>query len=172
MKRSIFGKCEVREPLLMNARETAWKSLLLPGAQFSDRFAIRTLGAALDAETAAQRALGRSPGWIRRLMAWRNVLVRPFGLKTGIGGTQTVPARIGTFPVVSRGPDHVLLGLNDKHLDFRILVDVTELGGGEQEVSALTLVETHNLLGRLYLAAVMPFHKLIVPTMLAQVSRG
>lgn len=156
----------------MNAREAAWKSLLLPGAQFADQFAIRIAGAALDAETAARRALGRSPGWIRWLMAWRNRLVKPFGLKTGPGKDDPLPARIGTFPVVSRGADHVLLGLNDKHLDFRILVEVTDLGGGEQEVSALTLVETHNVLGRLYLAVVMPFHKLIVPAMLAQVSRG
>lgn len=156
----------------MNAKESALKSLLLPGAQFADRFTIRTVGAALDAETAAQRALGRSPGWIRWLMAWRNRLVRPFGLKTGAGGAQATPSKIGTFPVVSRGPDHVLLGLNDRHLDFRILVEVTDLGRGEQEVSALTLVETHNLLGKLYLAVVMPFHKLIVPAMLAQVSRA
>ncbi|MGL4560515.1 MAG: DUF2867 domain-containing protein, partial [Afipia sp.] len=32
-----------------------------------------------------------------------------------------------------------------------------------------TLVMTHNLLGRAYLATIMPFHRIIVPAMLRQV---
>ncbi len=43
-----------------------------------------------------------------------------------------------------------------------------ELGEARQRISATTLVETHNLLGRLYLAIVKPFHRMIVPAMLAQ----
>ncbi|WP_352728747.1 DUF2867 domain-containing protein [Mesorhizobium sp. M0276] len=38
-----------------------------------------------------------------------------------------------------------------------------------QEVAATTIVKTHNWLGRAYLAIVMPFHRIIVPAMLAQV---
>ena len=44
-----------------------------------------------------------------------------------------------------------------------------ELGTGRQAVSTSTLVKTHNLLGRVYLAIVKPFHRIIVPAMLAQV---
>ena len=33
-------------------------------------------------------------------------------------------------------------------------------------VRATTYVKTHNRLGRIYLAAVMPFHRLIVPAMM------
>lgn len=62
-----------------------------------------------------------------------------------------------------------MLGLDDRHLDFRIVVEVTELGAGRQEVAASTIVKTHNLLGRTYLAVVKPFHRIIVPAMLAQV---
>lgn len=61
-----------------------------------------------------------------------------------------------------------MLGLDDRHLDFRIVVEVTELGAGRQ-VAASTIVKTHNLLGRTYLAVVKPFHRIIVPAMLAQV---
>jgi hypothetical protein len=39
--------------------------------------------AALDAATAAHRMFGKMPWWIRALMAARNGLVAPFGLKTG-----------------------------------------------------------------------------------------
>ena len=39
---------------------------------------------------------------------------------------------------------------------------------GRQEVTASTAVRTHNLLGRIYLAIVKPFHRIVVPAMLAQ----
>ncbi|WP_348626172.1 MULTISPECIES: DUF2867 domain-containing protein [unclassified Mesorhizobium] len=62
-----------------------------------------------------------------------------------------------------------MLGLDDRHLDFRLLVEVRDLGMTCQEVAATTIVKTHNWLGRAYLAIVMPFHRIIVPAMLAQV---
>jgi hypothetical protein len=52
------------------------------------------------------------------------------------------------------------------------LVEVEELGAGRQEVAVSTAVKTHNLLGRVYLALVKPFHRIIVPAMLAQVLTG
>ena len=60
-------------------------------------------------------------------------------------------------------------GFNDRHLDFRLIVDVTPSGEARQ-VTATTLVRTHNRLGRLYLAIIMPFHRLIVPAMLRRVA--
>jgi hypothetical protein len=43
--------------------------------------------------------------------------------------------------------------------------------GSERRVTATTLVLTHNLLGRTYLAIILPFHRLIVPSMLRKVAR-
>jgi hypothetical protein len=37
-------------------------------------------------------------------------------------------------------------------------------------VTATTIVRTHNLLGRAYLATILPFHRLIVQQMLSQVA--
>jgi Protein of unknown function (DUF2867) len=62
-----------------------------------------------------------------------------------------------------------VLGFDDKHLDFRIIVDVEALDEITRRVTATALVQRNNLVGRVYLATVMPFHKLIVPTMLARV---
>ena len=42
--------------------------------------------------------------------------------------------------------------------------------GERQQVTATTLVKTHNWLGRTYLAIIMPFHRLIVPALLRQVA--
>ena len=65
--------------------------------------------------------------------------------------------------------DEVVMGFDDKHLDFRVVVDVAT-SGGSRNVTATTLVKTHNLLGRTYLAVIMPFHRPVVRAMLRQVA--
>jgi hypothetical protein len=72
--------------------------------------------------------------------------------------------------VLSESSNRLVAGFNDKHLDFRVVVDVASSGHG-QRVTATTLVLTHNLLGRVYLAIILPFHRLIVRTMLRQVAQ-
>jgi hypothetical protein len=141
---------------------------LLAGAQFSDAFGISIDGAALDARHAAEKMLGRSPRWIEALTALRDCLVKPFGLKTS-SATEAFADRIGFFPVLSETPSRLVAGLNDSHLDFRVVVDVAASGHGQQ-VTATTLVLTHNLLGRIYLTIILPFHRLIVRSMLRQVA--
>jgi len=142
---------------------------LLPGAQFVDAFSIAVDDDALDARQAAQRMLGGSPRWIRALIALRNSLVAPFGLKTPVPRKPAGLDSIGAFPVISEAPDRLVTGFNDKHLDFRVVVDVATQAG-ERRVTATTLVLTHNLPGRIYLAIILPFHRLIVPSMLRQVA--
>jgi hypothetical protein len=143
--------------------------VLLPGAQFADAFRITVDDSALDARRAAERMLGRSPRWVERLLGLRNRLVAPFGLKTGASKQAGASGIIGIFPVVSQTPDRLVAGFNDSHLDFRVVVDVAASGGG-QEVTATTLVLTHNLLGRVYLATILPFHRLVVRALLRQVA--
>jgi Protein of unknown function (DUF2867) len=141
---------------------------LLAGAQFSDAFGLDIDGRTLDARAAAERMIGRSPRWIDMLLTLRNILVAPFGLKTS--GASAVPRdMIGIFPVISQTPDRVVAGFNDSHLDFRVVVEVATHGAGQQ-VTATTLVKTHNRLGRTYLAIILPFHRLVVRTMLRQVA--
>lgn len=143
---------------------------ILPAAQFFDRYSIEVDGQNLDARTAAARVMLRRPAWIGWLMALRNLMVRPFGLKAGPTDIPAGQEQIGFFPLIDETPSAVVLGLDDRHLDFRLLVEVDELGGGRQSVSASTFVATHNLLGRAYLAIVMPFHRVIVPAMLSRVT--
>ena len=141
----------------------------LAGAQFADAFRIEVDGLPLDAQMAAQRMMGRSPRWVESLLSLRNALVAPFGLKTSGAGEAAAGGAIGIFPVLSETPERLVAGFDDHHLDFRVVVDVAAFGQGQQ-VTATTLVRTHNLLGRTYLAIILPFHKLIVRTMLRQVA--
>ena len=102
-------------------------------------------------------------------MRLRNRMVSLVGLKSAAPR----PGRfglVGAFPVLSKTDDEVVLGFDDKHLDFRIIVDVRAGSAVNQIVGVTTLVRRHNVLGRVYLAAIMPFHKVIVPTLLAGVA--
>jgi hypothetical protein len=142
---------------------------LLPGAQFADAYRIEVNDRALNARQAAERMIARQPRWADALVTLRNLVVAPFGLKTS-GASPAAPREmIGIFPIVSQAPDRLVAGFNDKHLDFRLVVDVATLGV-TQQVTATTLVLTHNRLGRTYLAIIMPFHRLIVRALLRQVA--
>jgi Protein of unknown function (DUF2867) len=143
--------------------------VLLAGAQYVDAFRITVDGTALDARHAAEKMLTRGPRWIETLMRLRNRLVAPFGLKTPLPTRAAVADSIGIFPIVSETPRRLVAGFNDKHLDFRVVVDVAPSNYG-QCVTATTLVLTHNLFGRSYLAIILPFHRLIARTMLRQVA--
>src|ERR1700686_3109648 len=73
---------------------------LLVGAQFSDAFCVAIDDAALDARRAAEKMLGYRPRWIKALMALRNYLVTPFGLKTPAPQRKSAANTVGIFPVL------------------------------------------------------------------------
>jgi hypothetical protein len=142
---------------------------LLAGAQFADAYRVTIRGAELDARHAAVKMLEQQPRWIRALMTLRDLFVRPFGLKTTETARRGAADRIGIFPVLSETPQRIVAGLNDRHLDFRVVVAVIGSDTG-QSITATTVVLTHNWLGRAYLAIILPFHRLIVRSMLRQVA--
>ena len=89
------------------------------------------------------------PGWAAALLRLRNTLVRPFGLKTG---DEANPI----FPTCHESEDELILGTDDRHLNFRI-----GLLRQDGQLFMATWVHPHNLWGRAYLRLVMPFHILI-----------
>src|ERR1700744_1608607 len=92
------------------------RAALLAGAQFVDAYTIAVDGRGLGARQAAERMINRQPRWARALLALRNILVRPFGLKTS--GAEVAPRgeTIGIFPVVSETRERLVAGFNDSHL--------------------------------------------------------
>jgi hypothetical protein len=141
---------------------------VLAGAQFADAFRVTVPDAGLDARSAAERMFSNSPRWVEALLDLRNKIVAPFGLKTSAEREAKTSGMVGMFPVLSETPERLVAGFNDHHLDFRVVVDVVPAGGG-REVTATTLVLTHNWFGRAYLTAIMPFHRMIAKTLLKQV---
>jgi hypothetical protein len=128
---------------------------ILPGHQFADAYKVQAPHG-VDAIAATRMAFAHGPVWIRALMGMRNRLGRVVGLK---------PASASGFPVILKSPTEVVMGFNDKHLDFRIVVAVA---GGFATVT--TIVRWHNAWGRAYLTAIMPFHRAIAARMIEGVA--
>ena len=127
---------------------------------FIDGYAVAS---PLSARDAAKLGF-RMPVWAMALLKLRNLLVRSFGLRT------ERPDRaegIGMFPVEYSDAGEVILGFDDRHLDFRIGI----LGDGTT-IRMGTWVRPRNLFGRAYLACVMPFHILIVRNAMARIGRS
>lgn len=150
------------------AVETSGVEGLLTGAQFGDSFAIVVSGA-LTARAAAEKMFNRRRGWQSTLLKMRDAAVKPFGLQT-TDVKRPGMRMIGIFPLISETPARLVAGFDDKHLDFRVIVDVVAEPAGTRVV-ATTLVLKHNLLGQVYLAAILPFHRLIVRSMLNGLAR-
>lgn len=139
----------------------------LPSADWADRYAVIAPSPETTALDLARKMFGHSPRWVGLLLSVRNRIVGLFGLKSaelGIAEGET----IGAFPVVSARDDQVVLGFDDSHLNFRIVLDVAAAGSQARKIAVTTLVERHNLFGRIYIFAITPFHKLIVRTILAR----
>lgn len=141
---------------------------LLAGAQFIDAFRVEVGATAVNAREACTRMVLNGPCWVDALLRLRNILVRPFGLKTSGEGAPAPGGLIGLFPVLSESPERLVAGFDDSHLDFRIVVDVSG-NAASRRVTSTTLVRTHNLLGKTYLTLIMPFHKLVVRNMMGRI---
>lgn len=102
------------------------------------------------------------PGWARGLLHVRGVLTAPFGLDNK--GPE-VANKVGIFPVESETADELIAGFDDKHLNFRVSV-MSHAG----LLSLATWVAPHNFGGRIYLAAIMPFHVAIARNALIRVA--
>ena len=146
----------------------------LPVVQYLDAYAL-PLPALHSASAAAQAIFRRAPQWVIALMGLRNAVVKRLGLRPAIStfygpqprlGELRPGDHLGPFQVFSVTPTEVVLGLNDKHLDFRGAVLVESFGKSAARVWVCTAVQFHNAFGRCYFALIRPFHVLIVQAML------
>lgn len=129
--------------------------------------------AACDPELLARHLFASPPPWVTPLMAVRDAAVSVFGLKTS-RRLQALPGRIGFFRLYGRSADEVLMGEDDKHLDFRIALSYESKGaapGAQARVVVSTVVHCHNWLGRVYLTAIAPFHRQVVKAFLRRSAR-
>lgn len=152
-------------------------SLMMDLADFDQSTATSLLSAVLDG------FLGSPPPSVARMMAFRNLLVRPLGLRTSPLGCPVSsllsPDKsklfANRFPVLDQACDdqniraQVVLGANDKHLLFRSCVGVRLVSQSRVEFTLGTRVRCKNLFGRFYMAAINHVHRAYVtPVMLSR----
>ena len=143
-------------------------SVLAPlyvGADLLDAFAIHLpVGASGEIEVLARSAFERPAGWIRALTGVRDTLMATVGVKSstaiGAAAAKRGPV-IGYFPLLSKSAGELVVGEDDRHLDFRAAI-LLRAGANGRELVAVTVVHCHNQLGRTYLAVIAPFHRAIV----------
>ena len=119
----------------------------------------------------ATRTLVNPPAWQKALIALRDAMVTPFGLKTSgtVRAFQDNKERVDFLPVQWEGRDEIVLGADDRHLDFRLSL-LRRLSPTGTLLIATTVVHSHNALGFTYLNAIRPFHHLVVRANLARVA--
>lgn len=152
-------------------------SLMMDRADFDQSSATSLLSAVLDG------FLASPPAGVARMMALRNLIVGPLGLRTSPLGCPVSsllsPDRsllfANRFPVLDQACDEhdryaqVVLGANDKHLLFRSCVSVRIVGQSRVEFTLGTRVRCKNLFGRFYMAAINRVHRTYVtPVMLSR----
>lgn len=156
------------------------ESVLAPlyvGADLLDAYAIHLpMGANDDLEALARAGFERQPWWIRALTRARDVIMAPVGVKSsravGVAAAARGQQVIGFFPVLSKSAGELVMGEDDGHLDFRLAILLRADAAGGRELVVVTVVHCHNWLGRAYLAAITPFHRVIAPASLEQVARA
>jgi Protein of unknown function (DUF2867) len=126
-------------------------------------------GAMHDPEALARFMFSNQPVWMSRLMRLRDFIVGWFGLKTADGLRRSTGKRIGIFRIYETRETEIIMGEDDRHLDFRVSVLLRSrqhLGDDATFVVVSTVVHCHNRLGRLYIFVIAPFHRLIVKAVL------
>jgi hypothetical protein len=129
----------------------------------ADAFTLRLPpGAIGDPEQLARFIFSHQAPWVGRLLGLRDTLVSVFGLKTAGQLATAGGARIAIFKIYERRAHEIILGEDDKHLDFRLSILLRHDVDGAPQVVMSTVVHCHNLLGRSYIRLIAPFHRMVV----------
>jgi hypothetical protein len=111
------------------------------------------------------RAAFQRPAGGYALMHLRDTVMATVGAKSSSEIGAAAAARrpvIGFFPLLSKKDAELVVGADDRHLDFRAAILVRSGAAAKRELVAVTVAHCHNLLGRTYMAAIAPFHRIIV----------
>jgi hypothetical protein len=141
----------------------------LEHVDFQDAFAIDVdPSLPADPQWWADKLLANPPKSVAAMMGLRNLAMKPFGLKTGDldeSGENEV------FKPLARSDDELLLGTDDRHLNFRGNL-VTESTPEKLTLTLGTVVKFNNRLGRAYFVPVRPMHAhVIVPMVLRHMAK-
>ena len=107
------------------------------------------------------------PAWMNALLITRNKAAAMAGLEVPASADilraelrdhYAVGEQIGPWPIFALGPDELIAGRDNAHMDFRLsIMKVLDRDGPGVIVSTVCVVA--NPFGRRYLSSIIPFHK-------------
>jgi len=111
-----------------------------------------------------------TPKWIAGLFKIRNSIGKLIRLKstkpTDYNTDYKVGGYVSFFKIFYISDDEIILGANDNHLNFRAVINNTKTEINNIKVT--TLVEYNNIKGKIYMALIKPFHRLVIMKMVSQ----
>lgn len=135
-------------------------------------------GKSIDTTKVALLFFTSSPSWVDKLFSLRNRIMSVFGLKTSGQIKDREQAlknfrcetgeKLGLFNVFYKSENEVILGEDDKHLNFRVslLIRPSNITPEKRQLTITTAVTFNNWFGKVYFLPVRPFHRVIVPAMM------
>jgi len=139
---------------------------LLPTIDFFDIFS--TTNHVDSLELISNKIFNTTPKWVAFLFRIRNSIANIIGLKYELPDDFNENFKVGGyikfFKILEIKAHEVVLGANDKHLNFRAII--TRTADTHYNIKLTTLVEYNNTLGKIYMAVVKPFHRIVVIRML------
>ena len=144
----------------------------LPNIDYADCFSCQfTSIRSIHLDSIVRFLLNSQTWWSKNLMKLRNILVKPFGLKTDSDVQPIINfskgKMTGFFKVLEINEEEVHLLASDKHLEACLSIIMSKTNN-HYEVSITTTVYFRNTLGHVYFFFIKPFHKLIVKSMLSR----
>lgn len=173
----LTARCPVQSVALPTESSVA---RLYGAPDLADAYAIRLPENAIDdPELLARFVFAHQAAWVAWLIGLRDAIVGRFGLKTAtqlrsIKDSAAARERLDIFRIYTRSAHEIILGENDRHLDFRVSVLQQTRGtreGRSRYLILSTVVHCHNRLGRFYILAIAPFHRLVVRSSLRRAAR-
>lgn len=156
--------------------QTSALSPIYQHANLADAFAIVVPSRdRANARSWAAAILGHPKPWIRILLKIRDTMAVLAGIRTSSSLKRKAEYNghdhIAFFRIHSGTEIEIILGEDDRHLNFRISILVRERADDlSLEITATTVVQCNNTLGRMYLAIIKPFHRAVMMSNLSNAS--
>jgi hypothetical protein len=147
-------------------RNSALGKDLIERADFRDAYRAPLSSSAVSVVDIFFGIFAQRPGWMNLMLIARNKVAALAGLEvpTTLEITMMekrdryfVGEKIGPWPIFFLGSDELVVGRDNKHMDFRL--SIMKIHDDSSCVIVSTLCMVHNRFGQYYLSAITPFHK-------------
>lgn len=128
-----------------------------------------------DVDAALRSFFTSSPAWLSTLLEVRNKVVSRLGFETGSSERPELPERfevgdeLGTFTVLDRSDDEIIMGGEDQRFGLEISV---WLPAGEDRLQITTVAHPKDAIGKAYLAIVALPHGPIAGMLTRRMAAG